>query len=51
MKKPDTSLPLEERSISGLGIHLVSNMMDEVSYKRRTGKNVAILVKHLEAGS
>ncbi len=51
MKKPDTSLPLEKRSIGGLGIHLVRNMMDEVSYSRRTDKNVVILVKHLEAGS
>ncbi len=48
---PDTALSLEERQSGGLGIHLVRNMMDEVSYSRRTDKNVVILVKHLKAGS
>ena len=44
---PDTTLSLEEREIGGLGIHLVRKMMDEVSYVRRTGRNVVIVVKHL----
>lgn len=44
---PDTGLSIEERQIGGLGIHLVQNVMDEVSYKRRTDKNVVILAKHL----
>ncbi len=48
---PDITVSLEEREPGGLGIHLVRNMMDEVSYRRRTDKNVVILVKHLEAGS
>jgi sigma-B regulation protein RsbU (phosphoserine phosphatase) len=48
---PDTTVAMEERQMGGLGIHLVRNMMDEVSYRRRTDKNVVILVKHLEAGS
>jgi len=48
---PDTALSLEERQSGGLGIHLVRNMMDEVSYSRRPDKNVVILVKHLKAGS
>jgi sigma-B regulation protein RsbU (phosphoserine phosphatase) len=48
---PDTAVSMEERQMGGLGIHLVRNMMDEVSYSRRTDKNVVILVKHLEAGS
>ncbi len=47
----DTTASLAEREPGGLGIHLVRNMMDEVSYRRRTDKNVVILVKHLEAGS
>ncbi len=47
---PDLTVSLEEREPGGLGIHLVRNMMDEVSYRRRTNKNVVILVKHLEAG-
>ncbi len=48
---PDTALSLEERPIGGLGIYLVRNLMDEVSYSRRTDKNVVILVKHLSAGA
>jgi sigma-B regulation protein RsbU (phosphoserine phosphatase) len=44
---PDTSLALEERIPGGLGIHLVLNVMDKVSYQRRTDKNVLTLVKKL----
>ena len=38
----------EEREVGGLGVHLVRNVMDEVSYHRRTDRNVVILIKHLE---
>jgi sigma-B regulation protein RsbU (phosphoserine phosphatase) len=48
---PQTDLPLEEREIGGLGIHLVRNFMDNVSYQRRSDKNVVTLVKHLDADS
>ncbi len=44
---PDTTLSVEEREIGGLGIHLVRRLMDEVSYQRRDGHNVVILVKQL----
>ena len=47
---PDTSLPLEQRPIGGLGIHLVREMMDEVSYQRRSGRNVVVLTKLLSGG-
>lgn len=30
----DVDAPLEERSIGGLGIHLIKNLMDEVEYDR-----------------
>jgi len=43
--KPDTSLPLEERGIGGLGIHLVRKVMDEVGYERLGARNVVTLVK------
>jgi sigma-B regulation protein RsbU (phosphoserine phosphatase) len=46
--EPDTSLSVGERDIGGLGIHLVRNVMDEVSYNRRTDRNVVILVKYLD---
>jgi sigma-B regulation protein RsbU (phosphoserine phosphatase) len=44
---PDTGLALEERSLGGLGIHLVLNVMDKVAYQRRTDKNVLTMVKKL----
>ena len=44
-KDPDTSLAIEEREIGGLGIHLVKNVMDEVSYERKVDRNVLTLVK------
>ncbi len=44
---PDTALPVEERQLGGLGIHLVRRMMDEVSYHRRTDRNVVTLSKLL----
>ncbi len=45
---PDTDLSLEDREIGGLGIHLVRNLIDDVTYQRRIDKNVMTLVKHIE---
>ena len=36
---PDITLPAEERPIGGLGIFMVKNIMDEVSYEYADGKN------------
>lgn len=36
---PDTSLTAEERQIGGLGIFMVKNMMDDVSYEYKEGAN------------
>jgi ammonium transporter len=47
IKTPDTSLSLEEREIGGLGIHLVRNMVDDISYQRRIDKNVLSVVMHV----
>ena len=44
---PDTAHALEDRTIGGLGIHLVLKVMDKVAYQRRTDKNVLTLVKKL----
>jgi serine/threonine-protein kinase RsbW len=44
---PDTGLPVEERRIGGLGLHLVQRLMDEVSYQRRADRNVVVLAKRL----
>jgi anti-sigma regulatory factor (Ser/Thr protein kinase) len=48
VETPDTDLPLEEREIGGLGIHLVRRMMDKVSYRRRIDKNVITVYEYLE---
>lgn len=36
---PDTTLSAEERQIGGLGIFMVKNMMDQVSYEYKDGFN------------
>ena len=45
---PDTSMPLEDRELGGLGIHLVEQMMDEVDYHRRIDENVVTVVKYID---
>ena len=37
---PDTSLPIDQRDIGGLGIHLVRNIFDSMTYRREGDKNV-----------
>jgi serine/threonine-protein kinase RsbW len=36
---PDTGLPVEDRDIGGLGIHLVRKLANEVAYERRGARN------------
>ncbi len=43
----DTTLPAEERSIGGLGIHLVRHLMDSIGYEYKDGHNVLTLKKKL----
>ncbi len=47
-EKPDTSLNLKDREIGGLGIHLVLNLMEEVTYERREEQNVITLTKQID---
>ena len=42
---PDVTAALDDRSIGGLGVHLVRTMMDEMRYSRKGGRNHLILVK------
>ena len=44
---PDTSVPLEDKPVGGLGIHIVRTMMDEMKYRRESGKNVLVLKKKM----
>lgn len=43
---PDTSLPLDERPIGGLGIHMVRSIMEEISYEYTDGQNILTIIKN-----
>ncbi len=45
---PDITLDAEERSIGGLGIHLVRQLMDSEEYRREDGKNIQIFKKKIK---
>jgi serine/threonine-protein kinase RsbW len=44
---PDTTAALEDRAIGGLGVHLVRQMMDTVTYTHEAGHNRLRMTKHL----
>ena len=44
---PNLDVPLMEREIGGLGIHLVKNLMDKVEYEYTGGKNVLTITKSI----
>ncbi|MCM1090697.1 MAG: ATP-binding protein [Butyrivibrio sp.] len=46
-KKPDVTLPAEERVPGGLGIYLVRKTMDKISYEYIEGKNFLTVVKKI----
>ena len=41
----DTNVPLEQRGIGGLGIHMIIKLMDAVEYRRVDGRNILTLRK------
>lgn len=45
---PETQLSIEERDVGGLGIHLVKEIMDDVSYQRKINQNVVTLTKNFD---
>lgn len=42
--EPDTSAPIEERPIGGLGLHMVREMTEEMRYERQNSRNHSTLV-------
>ncbi len=42
---PDTATPLEERDMGGLGIYIVKQSMDDISYEYRDGMNILKIKK------
>jgi anti-sigma regulatory factor (Ser/Thr protein kinase) len=47
LPEPNTHLPVEDRPIGGLGIHLLKKMSDRMAYARTDGKNRLTLRKSL----
>ena len=43
----DTTNPLEERAVGGLGVHLVRKLTDGLEYQRHEGKNSLVMKKQL----
>ncbi len=43
----DITLSAEDRSIGGLGIHLIRQIMDHINYERVDGHNILTLIKNL----
>jgi anti-sigma regulatory factor (Ser/Thr protein kinase) len=41
----DTSLPLEQRAIGGLGVPMIRKLMDDVEYRRENGRNIVTMFK------
>lgn len=46
---PDTQASLDERKIGGLGIHLVRNIMDSVSYEYADNYNILIMTCNIKS--
>lgn len=44
---PDFSIPLEQRPLGGLGIHIVRSLMDHAEYRRGEGKNFLTVRKRI----
>jgi PAS domain S-box-containing protein len=45
--EPDIESGIQDRQIGGLGIHLIRNLMDDLSYRRIDGRNVTTLMKRM----
>ena len=45
---PDVSLEAEDRPIGGLGIFLISKIMNEVNYTRKDNSNILTLKKEIQ---
>ncbi|MEM1246143.1 MAG: ATP-binding protein [Acidobacteriota bacterium] len=43
LQQPDTHAELDDRPIGGLGVHIVKELMDDLSYRRESGKNMVRL--------
>jgi serine/threonine-protein kinase RsbW len=44
---PDTTLPVADRQVGGLGIHIVRALTDSFTYERREGLNRVLMTKRV----
>ncbi len=49
-KKPNLKIPYKDKKIGGLGIHMVKNLMDCMTYKHLGNKNYLKIGKKLKSG-
>jgi len=42
---PDVSLPVDQKPVGGLGIHMMRKSLDDLNYRRENGKNVLVMIK------
>ena len=47
-EQPDITLPAEERPVGGLGIFLMSQIMDKMHYNRKENENILTLKKKIK---
>ena len=47
MPAPDLSLPVQARPVGGLGIYLLRQLADQITYQRRDGFNELTITKRL----
>lgn len=45
--EPEFGPSLAERSVGGLGLHIVRSLVDEARYRRKAGRNCLTLVRNL----
>ena len=41
--RPDLEIPLEDRGVGGMGIHMIREIMDEINYKREDDGNLLVM--------
>ncbi len=46
-KEPDLDAKVEDRRIGGLGLFIVKNTMDGISYVRKDNQNILVIIKNI----
>lgn len=44
---PELSLPLDQRPIGGLGIHMIRKSLDALEYRRENARNILVMIKRV----